>query len=189
MLKLPKLRMVTCRALIATFLLTGCAPTSDEPGFRGLTVVSVDRVRQQGGGFTVFLRETEGQRRILPIAIGSTQAQSISLALREVAPRRPNTHDLVKSVLDGLAGKLERVVITELRGGIYFAQIELQIDGRSVQIDARPSDAIAIAVRTGAPVFASRLLFERNSDRIEADHMHPNCPADPAPQSREQTVV
>jgi hypothetical protein len=102
----------------------------------------------------VMLEEAQGEHRRLPIWIGPYEAQSIATGLaREEAPR-PNTHDLIKSIFEGIEGTIERVVITELREGTYYAVIEAAVDGRRVSVDARPSDAIAVAVRIGAPVFA-----------------------------------
>ena len=185
---MPKLRIVTFRGLLATLLLASCTP-GDLSDSQTLRPVSVDRVRQQGRGFAVFLRETGGRGRVLPISIGAGQARSISVALRDVDVPRPNTHDLIKSVLDGVSGQIERVIITELRGNVYFARIELRVGGRVVEIDARPSDAIAVALRTGAPVFANQALFKSDPDRMEADSPTPYCPPEPSPQSKDQTVV
>lgn len=188
---MPNPRIVTFCVGIATFLLTSCAPPESDPSQdrRLLSAVEVDGIRNQRTGSIVFLREIGGQRRVLPITISHAQARSITLALDEISIPRPNTHDLVKNVLDGLEGKVDRVVITELRERVYLARIELRVDGRSVGIDARPSDAIAVALRIGAPLFANQALFVSDSERIEADHSPGVCPDDQAPQSKEQTVV
>ena len=185
---MPRLRIATFCAVMATLLLTSCTPGGAQDS-QSLRPVEVDKVVQQGRGFIVFMREIGGKGRVLPITIGSGQAQSISLALREVEMQRPNTHDLIKSMLDGVASELERVVITELRGNIYYARIELRISGRRVEIDARPSDAIAVALRTGAPVFVNPALFKTDSERMEADNPLRDCPTDPASQSKDQPVV
>jgi bifunctional DNase/RNase len=103
----------------------------------------------------LLLKETHGARRELPIWIGMTEAQSIAMAMEEMVLPRPNTHDLIKNLLDGLHGDIRRVVITELRGHTYYAVIEIGLNGREVAIDSRPSDAIAVAIRTGAPLFAT----------------------------------
>jgi bifunctional DNase/RNase len=116
----------------------------------------------------VLLEETEGQHRRLPIWIGAYEAQSIAAALEKVPAPRPNPHDLIKSIVEGLHGTLERVVITELRNGTYYATLDVSVDGRTVQVDARPSDAIAVAVRTGTPVFATGLVLEQAGDAGEA---------------------
>jgi bifunctional DNase/RNase len=107
----------------------------------------------------VMLEEAQGEHRRLPIWIGPYEAQSIASGLARQEAPRPNTHDLIKSIFEGIEGTIERVVITELREGTYYAVIEAAVDGRQVSVDARPSDAIAVAVRIGAPVFASEAVL------------------------------
>jgi bifunctional DNase/RNase len=107
----------------------------------------------------VILEEIDGERR-LPIWIGLPEAQSIASALDGGEPLRPNSHDLSKRLIEGLDGRVERVAVTALRDGVYFARIDLVRDGRRVAIDSRPSDAIAIALRLDAPLFVHEELFE-----------------------------
>jgi bifunctional DNase/RNase len=107
----------------------------------------------------VILIESDGERR-LPIWIGETEARSIAAELEELKPIRPNTHDLARRLIEGLDGTVLRIVVTDLREGIYYARIDLDQEGRSVSIDARPSDAIAIGLRLGAPLFVRAQLFE-----------------------------
>lgn len=106
----------------------------------------------------VMLREAGGQRT-LPIWIGQAEALAINLALEGAALERPLTHDLIKSLLDGLGVKLEKVIITELRQGTYFAQLLLNADGRLLALDARPSDSIALALRTKSPILMEEELL------------------------------
>ncbi len=101
----------------------------------------------------VLLREQEGER-FLPIWIGPVEAMAISSAIDGVAPPRPQTHDLLTSVIEALGAAVVRVVVTELRQNVFFADLVLSIDGREVIVSSRPSDAVALAVRTKAPVFA-----------------------------------
>lgn len=96
-----------------------------------------------------------GGGRLLPIWIGAAEASSIARALEGQHPSRPQTHDLIRNLLDGLGAGLERVTLTELRDGTYFAVITLEAGGRRVSIDSRPSDAIAVALRTGTPIYAA----------------------------------
>jgi bifunctional DNase/RNase len=103
----------------------------------------------------LLLKEQNGTGRELPIWIGMPEAQSIAMAMEDVPLPRPNTHDLIKNILSELRGDIQRVVITELRGHTYYAVIKMRVDGRVVVVDSRPSDAIAVAIRTGAPVFAT----------------------------------
>jgi hypothetical protein len=108
----------------------------------------------------VIVLEERGGARRLPIWIGASEAQSIAQQLEAVEPPRPNTHDLAKRLVLGLEGAVERVTVTELREGTYYAVIALVGHGRRVEIDSRPSDAIALALRLAAPVFVREVLFE-----------------------------
>ncbi len=109
----------------------------------------------------LLLRETTGQRRVVPIYIGGPEAHAIDLALSGTPMARPMTHDLFAEVLDGLGANLERVVVTELRNSTFYAELYLRDASGGVQtISARPSDAIALAARTGSPIFAEEALIE-----------------------------
>ena len=110
----------------------------------------------------VILVEADGERR-LPIWIGLPEAHSIAAHLDERTPPRPNSHDLAKRLIENLDGEVRRIVVTELRDGVYYARIDLEHDGRTVAVDARPSDAIAIGLRLGAPLFVRAALFETSA--------------------------
>ena len=118
----------------------------------------------------VLLREEEGTR-FLPIFIGSPEATAIVYALQGLATPRPLTHDLFKTVLDDMSVKLEKVEITELHDGTFFAEIELDREGAKTRISSRPSDAIALAVRYGGtiPIFADEAVLEEAGVLFEAD--------------------
>ncbi len=108
----------------------------------------------------VLLRETVGERRVVPIYIGGPEAHAIDLALSGTPTQRPMTHDLFANVIEGLGSALDRIVVTELKEGTFFAEIRLRdIAGGTQSISARPSDAIALAVRTGSPIFAEEELI------------------------------
>lgn len=117
----------------------------------------------------MLLEETEGEHRRLPIWIGSFEAQSIALAMEEVRVPRPNTHDLIKNLMDEMHARVQRVVITELKDSTYYAIIDLTVDGEHLSVDSRPSDAIAVAIRTGSPVYASGSVLDRNSDDTDEE--------------------
>lgn len=102
----------------------------------------------------VLLRERTGERRVLPIFIGSAEAASIAQALEGMKTPRPLTHDLMKNMLDELSVNLERVVVTHLSEGTFYAELHLATNGSSQLVSSRPSDAIALAVRGQTPIFA-----------------------------------
>jgi len=108
----------------------------------------------------VVLQETGGPR-ILPIWIGPGEASAIAMALAGVKYNRPLTHDLLKQVIVGLGGELRKVLITSVRDNTYFAELHIHRDGHDVfQVDARPSDSIALALRLRTPVYAAAALLE-----------------------------
>jgi uncharacterized protein len=106
------------------------------------------------------LEEEPGHGRMLPIWIGQPEATAILLAIEGVELPRPLTHDLLKDVVDTLGATVERIEITRVEDGTFFASLVLHADERKLAIDARPSDSIALAVRTGAPVFVAEDVME-----------------------------
>jgi uncharacterized protein len=112
--------------------------------------------------YIVILRDDD-QVEMLPIWVGKAEASSISLALEKVAPPRPMTHDFMKSYLDAFDAKVISVVITDLSENTYFAKIHLMYGDSEYAVDSRPSDAIALALRTEAPIFASESVIRKQS--------------------------
>ena len=108
----------------------------------------------------VLLRELTGERRMLPIFIGPPEATAIAFALEQVQTPRPMTHDLMKDLLDELGVSLERVVVTDLQDSTFFAELHLVRGGEVHQLSSRPSDAIALAARTGTPIFAEEDVLD-----------------------------
>jgi hypothetical protein len=108
----------------------------------------------------VVLREQTGVHRLLPILIGTPEAASIHAALEGIEPPRPLTHDLMVNVLETLGATLSSIVVTEIRDHVFFAELNLDVNGSTRVISSRPSDAIALAVRTGSPIFASEDLLD-----------------------------
>lgn len=126
----------------------------------GIASLSVDSVSNQPVIILRPLEEEAQNNRLVPIWIGQNEATAILLALQDITPPRPMTHDLLKSVVDSLNAELVRVEITRVEGGTFFAVIVLSEPGGSLrEIDARPSDSIALAVRTGAPIFMSEQVL------------------------------
>ena len=107
----------------------------------------------------VLLRETNGSR-YLPIWIGAVEATAIAFALEGAEPQRPLTHDLLKDVTESLGADIAKVVVTELKEGIYYADLVFRQNGGEVHVSSRPSDAIALAARTKAPLYAAPEVLE-----------------------------
>lgn len=112
-----------------------------------------------GGAYAILLKEIEGVRR-LPIIIGAFEAQAIALEIEGIKPPRPLTHDLLKQIIDSLGGSVLEVIISELRENTFYAKIVLEVSGLTNEIDARPSDAIALSVRTQAPIYVAEPVLE-----------------------------
>jgi len=108
----------------------------------------------------VLLREQDGER-VLPIWIGPGEANAIALRLADLSPTRPLTHDLLKRVIEGAGLMVRHVAITDIRDHTFFAEIVLEGEGRVSRIDARPSDSIALALRTEAPILVTDGVYEK----------------------------
>jgi bifunctional DNase/RNase len=108
----------------------------------------------------VLLREAAEQQRVLPIFIGAVEATAIAFALQGVVTQRPMTHDLMRDLLLGLGVGVDRIVITELREGTFYAEIQMTTNGTSTNVSSRPSDAIALAARLGTPIYADEAVLE-----------------------------
>ena len=107
----------------------------------------------------VLLREQDGERRVLPIYIGPEEARAIAIALEGVSTPRPMTHDLMRDLLAGADVTVRSITVTELRESTFFAEIELETAAGSVKVSSRPSDAVALAVRVDAPIYASEQVL------------------------------
>jgi bifunctional DNase/RNase len=132
-----------------------------------MTLIGV-RVELPGNQPIVLLKEQEGER-YLPIWIGTAEATAIAFALQGVVTARPMTHDLMKNVLEELGVNVQRISITELRDGTFYATIQMSQNGSSYEISSRPSDAIALAVRVGVPIFANEEVLTEASIVIRED--------------------
>jgi len=133
-----------------------------------LELVAV-RVELPSNTPVLVLRELAGRRRQLAIFIGNPEATAIAFALEGVDTPRPLTHDLFCDVLDGLGTSLERVVITELRETTYYADLHLSSEDGPVTVSSRPSDAVALAVRTGCPIFSEETVLDEAGFVEEVD--------------------
>lgn len=165
------------RLVLVVLLVLGTACAGRDAVPPDDVLVRVDRVVLDANHAPVLVLEERDGPRWLPIWIGTAEAHSIALQIEERSSPRPNTHDLAQRVIRGLEGTVERVVVTELERGTYFAVLSLRTGDRVVEIDSRPSDAIAIALRTEAPVFVRARLFTETGDDLE-----PPPEADDAPE-------
>ncbi len=161
---------MTLRLLLPllTGLVIGCgSPTSDLPRDVEVQVdgVGLDPLTETP---VVVLEERRGERT-LPIWIGVAEARSIATQMEKLTPTRPNTHDLAKRLLNVLEARVDRVVVTELQGGTYFAVLVVRNGAKLLEIDARPSDAIAIALRVEAPLFVREGLLEVSGSEESRD--------------------
>jgi len=118
------------------------------------------RVEMPSSAPIAILREIGGDRRVLPIFIGAPEATAIAFALEEVVTPRPMTHDLFREVLDDLGVSLDKITVTELRGGVFHAEMELTGRDGIHTVSSRPSDAIALAARTGSPIYAAESVLD-----------------------------
>ena len=109
----------------------------------------------------ILLKEVEGNDAV-PIWIGLMEASAIATKLEDIDLPRPMTHDLLKNIIEAFNAKVERVVVTDLRENTYYAEITIQIGERILEVDSRPSDAIALALRTESPIFIHRRVIEKS---------------------------
>lgn len=116
----------------------------------------------------VLLREQAGDR-FLPIWVGPVEAMAISSAMEGSQPPRPQTHDLLVTTIAALGARLVRATVTELRDSVFFAELLFDVNGQAVTVSSRPSDAIALCVRTGAPVFAAPAVLDEAGIEIRDD--------------------
>ena len=116
----------------------------------------------------VLLKEREGER-YLPIWIGPVEATAIALGMQGIETLRPMTHDLMRDLLQGLGVAVERIVITELRDGTFYAEIQMSQNGTTVSVSSRPSDALALAVRMELTIFANEEVLEEASIAVKDD--------------------
>ncbi len=112
-----------------------------------------------GGAYAILLKEVGGNRR-LPIIIGAFEAQAIALEIESIKPPRPLTHDLLKNIVDNLGAIVIEVIVDELRENTFYAKIILDVSSINSEIDSRPSDAIALAVRAQAPIYVAETVMQ-----------------------------
>ena len=160
-----------------------------------MEIIGLTSSPQSSGSYALILQESGGMRR-LSILIGADLAQAIALELETIKPPRPITHDLMKSVLDALGVNLVEVIISDLRDGTFYAS--LKFDATPAEIDARPSDAIALAIRCGAPIYVAESVLteagvlpqdeEESEEEEEENYEESLQPAQPPEPERPKTL-
>jgi bifunctional DNase/RNase len=134
-----------------------------------MEILGLSTSPSSGGAYALILSEAEGNQR-LPIIIGSFEAQAIALELENIKPPRPMTHDLLKNLVQSFDTEIKEVYINELNEGTFFAQIIFEREEGIVELDARPSDAIALAVRFNAPIYVDESVLIEAGIKTEPEH-------------------
>ena len=135
----------------------------------------------------VILKEKESDR-YLPIWIGPAEADAIAVRLQDVAVSRPLTHDLLRSVIDAFGGNVQYIVVNDLANDTFYARIIMDVDGRTLEIDSRPSDAIALAVRVQAPIFAEETVLEKAGVRLDQETGDEKADAEGRSEGKEEEL-
>ena len=141
--------------------------------------MSIDSIRVHLTNYQrVVILKVKESDRYLPIWIGAAEADAIAVTLQDVNVPRPLTHDLLRTVISSMGATVNQIIVSDLNNDTFFAKIVIQHNGTTMEIDARPSDAIALAVRTQAPIFAEDTVLERASVEMDADTGKPMIPID-----------
>ncbi len=122
----------------------------------------------------IVILKNSSEDRVLPIWVGVFEANAIAMQLEKILSPRPMTHDLLCDTIERLGGSIERIVITDLRDATFYAILHLDLKGKKVEVDARPSDAMALALRCEAPIFVEESVLEKSSKPGDADSMEPD---------------
>ena len=147
-------------------------------------IVGLSTSPSSGGAYALVLGEVEGNRR-LPIIIGAFEAQAIALELEKIQPPRPMTHDLLRDLFDSVSADVTDILIDELREGTFFAKIRYSVQGSPAQLDCRPSDAVALAVRAGAPILVAPAVLDEAG--IPTDEEEAQAAVDPGNEPEAST--
>lgn len=177
---MPPRAGVLLLALLVTPFATFCGGSPPQTTDREVEVRVQGLAVDRSSGTPVLILAEVGGKRKLPIWIGMGAARSIAAEIESIPPPRPNSHDLAVRLLHQLHGRLDRVVVTGLRDGVYYAELRIESNGEVTGIDARPSDAIAMALRVHArvyvrePVFAESALSEKEPAEPPGGGGHPS---------------
>ena len=149
-----------------------------------MTIESI-RVSMLNYQRVVILKEKDSER-YLPIWIGPAEADAIAVKLQDVAVPRPLTHDLLGSVVNALGANVDSIVVSDLRNDTFFAKIILAVNGKQIEVDSRPSDAIALAVRVKVPIFADDAVLDKAGIIIDPETGKPSPAREIPPEELEQ---
>lgn len=138
---------------------------------QSMTEMVIDSIRVNIVNYQqrVVILKVKETNRFLPIWIGSSEADSIALKLQDIPVARPLTHDLLQSTIATLGATVSRIIVSDLTDDTFFAKIVLQVNGASLEVDSRPSDALALAVRAEAPIFAHDEVIERAAVQMDEE--------------------
>lgn len=148
-----------------------------------LEILGLSSSQSQAGSFALVLGETEGNRR-LPIIIGMFEAQAIAIEIEKIIPNRPMTHDLFKSFANNFHFTVEEIIISDLKEGVFFAKIVCSDGLKKIEIDARPSDAIAIGLRFDSPIFTFENILAEAGIVLTDEAEEEKAEAEKAPAQR-----
>ncbi|MCG8323855.1 MAG: bifunctional nuclease family protein [Cytophagales bacterium] len=151
-----------------------------------LEILGLSSSQSQSGSFALVLGETEGNRR-LPIIIGMFEAQAIAIEIEKIIPNRPMTHDLFKSFAHNFNFRIDEIIISDLKEGVFFAKIVCDNGGEIIEIDARPSDAIAIGLRFDVPIYTYETILSE-AGIVLSDEEEEDTDREKAPEIK-KTVV
>ena len=145
-----------------------------------------------GGAYAILLKEMDGSRR-LPIIIGAFEAQAIALEIEGIKPPRPLTHDLLKITIDNLGASIIEVIVDELKENTFYAKIIMEVSALTNEVDARPSDAIALAVRAQCPIYVAEVVMEAAafipSEETDKERAHEKFSEENPPKSKEAKIA
>lgn len=157
-----------------------------------LDIVALSHSVTQSHNYAVVLGEQDGSRR-LPIVIGGFEAQAIAVAMERMTPNRPLTHDLFKNALETFEVELKEIVINNLLDGIFYARLVCEINGKTVEIDSRTSDALAMAVRFECPIYtyefildAAGVILEENEENESTEALAASSPSQPKSKKKKK---
>ena len=148
------------------------------------TVVKSIRFNRMTNNRVVLLKETSGDR-YLPIWIGEFEAHAIAMELQGVESPRPLPYDLMRAMVNELSGTIEHVVVNDLSMDVFYARVVVTVDGKTVELDSRPSDAIALAVRTGSTIYVDESVMDRAGVNLDEDDAPLEIDRSAGPQSSE----